>query len=274
MNMNIAIVTLVKNRQPALLNFLKGIVKLSEYPDELIIIHMNEAAYPIPELPVRVKQIALQSDSKLPLAEARNAAVANAKSDYIIFLDVDCIASPNLVSDYKSAFQKADQLWSGKVRYLDKAAMDNEQLWESMHQISQPDPVRENLEKYTYEVFWSLNFGCSKSVFTQIGGFNENYKGYGAEDTDFAFRARQSKVALGTVNTFAYHQYHPSYNPPLNHLQDIVNNAKVFKQIWKVWPMEGWLSKFRSMGYVHWKGDELQILKMPDSMKIQECLKS
>jgi GT2 family glycosyltransferase len=272
--MEISVVTLVNGRKDALINLMKGIKHLSMLPAEVVVVHMNEAAYPLPDLPIPTVQIELQNEHLLPLAAARNYAINQAKYEHVIFLDVDCIPSPGLVLDYQQAFEKADILWAGKIRYLSKAAMKKPNLLESLQELSDPDPVRVDTVDFSYELFWSLNFGCSKAVFKRIGGFDETFKGYGAEDTDFSFSARKNYVPIGTLNTFAFHQYHASYDPPLNHLEDILLNANVFRRKWNRWPMEGWLRKFQSMGYVDWRPDNLTIIKLPTQLEIDRCLKT
>jgi len=272
--MEISIVTLVHGRQSALKNMMEGIKRATIPPAELLIVHMNEPAYPLIDMPIPVVQLELFNEHLLPLAAARNYAINHARHEHVIFLDVDCIPSPTLVADYQQAFEKDDILWAGRIRYLSETAMMQPNVLENLQELSDPDPVRDADMEYTYELFWSLNFGCSKAVFKRIGGFDESFKGYGAEDTDFSFNARKNLVPISTVNTFAYHQYHPSYNPPLNHLQDILINANIFKSKWNKWPMEGWLKKFQNMGYVDWSADRLTLIKQPSAFEVDSCIKA
>lgn len=41
-------------------------------------------------------------------------------------------------------------------------------------------------------LFWSLSFAVTAREFTVIGGFDEDYLGYGAEDTDVGQRLARS----------------------------------------------------------------------------------
>ena len=67
--------------------------------------------------------------------------------------------------------------------------------------------------------------------------------------TDFAQLARAHDIAhLGVGGAWAYHQWHPSPQPPLQHLHDIVRNAGFFHAQWGWWPMAGWLEAFRELG--------------------------
>lgn len=272
--MKISLVTLVHNRKAALFNLIAGINSNSTLPDELVVIYMNEEQYYLPETLCPARQYSIASEHRLPLAAARNKAIESAQHEHVIFLDVDCIPGAELVAEYKQALiSDKNALWAGRVRYLPKVAMNSKDLWHKMHTYSLPDPVRAEGEDFTYELFWSLNFACTKTTFNKIGGFDEAFTGYGAEDTDFAFSARKNDVAIKTITGIAYHQYHLSYSPPLNHLEDIVNNATRFKEKWGIWPMEGWLKKFMGAGHVLWTDDSLILTRKPTNEEIEAVLK-
>ncbi|WP_244215166.1 glycosyltransferase family 2 protein [Pedobacter miscanthi] len=266
-------VTIVKNRRSALLNLIRGLEYCKTTPSELIIVHMNEAPYRLPSasFPIHVKVVA--SEHHLPLAAARNLAIESANANQVVFLDADCIPSIDLFCVYRKAFSQADLLLSGRVRYLSGLVMSKTDLFEHMMAYSMPDPVREEIGQYPYELFWSLNFACSKAVFSRIGGFDERFIGYGGEDTDFAFSAKSAGVELKTIDAIAFHQHHPSYDPPLNHLKDIICNAKAFQEKWGIWPMEGWLAKFQHAGLISWRDGRLELLRVPSAQEIRQALK-
>ncbi|WP_240917588.1 glycosyltransferase family 2 protein [Phycicoccus sp. HDW14] len=101
-------------------------------------------------------------------------------------------------------------------------------------------------------LFWSLSFAVTADDVARIGGFDERYAGYGAEDTDVGQRlARAGGRLLFVGGAEAVHQFHPSPSPPVQHVTDIVANATTFADTWGWWPMEGWLEQFRELGLVH-----------------------
>ena len=272
METKISVLTLVKGRHAALLNLVKGLSLNSTAAIELIVVHMNEEPCTLPLVAFPVRSLSLYTDEQLPLAKARNLAVSSANAENCVFLDVDCIPAANFISLYQQAFRDEDILWSGAVRYLrDGFPEDLEPL--QLEKWSDPDPVRSNLPGLSYELFWSLNFGCSKTIFYKIGQFDEGYGGYGAEDTDFSFSARKQGIPLRSIPAVAYHQPHAGYDPPLNHLEDIVKNARVFHAKWQRWPMEGWLKKFQLLGYVSWTEDELSVVSIPAPAELEKYLK-
>ncbi|MBW5424850.1 glycosyltransferase family 2 protein, partial [Streptomyces sp. BG9H] len=100
-------------------------------------------------------------------------------------------------------------------------------------------------------LFWSLSFALTAATWERVGGFCESYTGYGAEDTDFAARATSLGVDLWWVGGApAYHQYHPTHTPPVQHLDDILRNGALYKARWGSWPMQGWLRAFEERGLV------------------------
>lgn len=272
-NKTISVLTIVHQREEALDNLLAGLRRSQVLPGEVIIVHMNEAVreYPPQGYPLRTHQI--MAEGHLPLAEARNLAAAKANGDKLVFLDADCIPAPDLTGRYAAALEGPQTLWTGAVRYLHNGAASSPELFDRPEELSRPDPVRDHRSAMRYELFWSLNFGCSKATFSRIGGFDPAFCGYGAEDTDFAFSARRQGVPVQWTAALAYHQHHASYDPPLNHLADIVKNAKVFKAKWGSWPMEGWLKKFAAAGFIRWDDEGLSILRLPAEAEIRAALK-
>ncbi|WP_232430935.1 glycosyltransferase family 2 protein [Pseudomonas massiliensis] len=270
------VITLVHGRSGHLHNLLQGLEHSTVLPLGLWVVHMNEPAAALHSDRFPVHEQVLEGVDGLPLARARNAILGLPVEGPWIFLDVDCIPSETLVEHYLAALRAyPHDLHLGAVRYLPEGA--NAPGWNeaSLRAQSVAHPLSvyrgEPGDELEHALFWSLNFACTRPVFERIGGFDEGYTGYGAEDTDFAFRAQARQVPLRVAEALAYHQYHPTYSPPLNHFQDIITNALRFHQRWKVWPMEGWLRSFAERGLVHWEGDTLQVLRTPDAAEVESC---
>ena len=99
------------------------------------------------------------------------------------------------------------------------------------------------------DLFWSLSFAASAEAWRQVGGFCEDYVGYGGEDTDFAHLAWPRGLDhRWHGDARAYHQWHPVSSPPVEHLDDILRNAALFHDRWGEWPMLGWLHAFEDAG--------------------------
>lgn len=135
-------------------------------------------------------------------------------------------------------------------------------------------PQTPSMQTDDYGAFWSLCFAITRQQFTKIGGFDTQYVGYGAEDTDFAFTARTLGIDLYLTADVAYHQQHSVYRPPLNHLDSIVLNANRFYNKWQHWPMQGWLEQFESMGLIDWQEQQqtpIEIIRSPTKKELDSA---
>jgi len=271
--MALSVLTIVQGRVHALNNLIKGLGLGSLIPDELIIVLMNEQPRPLHPAPFKICQVPMFSNSRMPLAAARNLAAKTASGERFVFLDVDCIPSPTLLESYMS-HPSAGCLLNGGVRYLGKDSISDDTDFAHLDLLSSPDIIRGGLDYLPHKLFWSLNFSCTADDYSKIGGFDEAFTGYGAEDTDFAFKAREKGIEMDLINDCAYHQYHESFSPPLNHFADILSNAKVFYNKWGCWPMEGWLARFAEMGLIDFRTDKISTIRSPSEAEIALCKKS
>ena len=215
------------------------------------------------ELHHRVVDLAADP-GRLPLAKARNAGAQAALAlgcDVLVFLDVDCLAGPDLVASYAAtADQARGTVWSGPVTYLPEGLGEAElaEPWLLDH----PHPARpapapgEVLTGGDPDLFWSLSFALHREAWQRCGGFHEEYAGYGGEDTDFGQQVAARGLGLGWLGSArAYHQHHPTSSPPTQHVDDILRNGAVFHRRWGRWPMLGWLEAFEDLGLVRRDGD-------------------
>lgn len=279
-----SVVTLVSGREGHLGALIRGLERSRRPPAELIVVRMNgwrPESPPWTDLDLRFVDAA-RPGGKLPLAAARNAGARAARSESLVFLDVDCIPSPSLSAAYGDGLAGFDGILMGEVRYLPPGAGDRFRAtgdFSGIEEAGTAHPVRETpplagVRRTTrYEVFWSLSFAVRRATFLErVGGFDEGYAGYGAEDTDFAFRARRAGVPLGWVGgAAAFHQHHETCDPPLHHLEDIVANARLFRGLWGAWPMGGWLAAFARMGLVGWEDDRLTLLRLPTPEEVSSA---
>lgn len=276
MTCTVSLLTIVRGRRAHLDNLLRGVARQTQPPEEVIVVHMNEVpptGLADPGVMLRQEQV-WDAEHTLPLARSRNTAAAAAQSELLLFLDVDCIPGPTYVEDMVTAIERSRGLVMGDVRYLPADTAPANWALADLEAAAIPHPrrpltePRELLFMREYHLFWSLSFGLFKKDFERLGGFDTRFRGYGGEDTDFAFTARKAKLPFYVYGTPVYHQHHATHTPPLNHLQDIVVNARAFHRKWGHWPMEGWLNEFEQRGYVRWTEDELEVLQLPDDKTI------
>ena len=276
--MKTSVLTIVRNRRGNLENLMRGLLRTRVLPEELVIVHMNQETYAdLPMMPFPVRQVQLSDPDVTPLAKARNLAARVAQSELLLFLDVDCIPHPELVGEMIDRQGQRPGLLMGEIRYLSENALSEDWTLKQLEAAGEPHPARPRvapgdlLPMDNYTLFWSLCFSIPRKTFYKIGGFDEDYRGYGAEDTDFAFRAERAGVPFAIVGAKAYHQYHHVYRPPLNNFESIVANANVFREKWNRWAMENWLGHFCENGYIAWCEEDIrpiQVLRRPTDQEI------
>jgi GT2 family glycosyltransferase len=237
-------------------------------PAAHVIVNMGAAPLSLPPSPCPRHIVDLAADG-LPLAAARNRAAAAAGSGTLLFLDVDCIPARGLIGAVAAAMANFDGLLCAEILYL--AGGEARGTWDEAdlsaravphpHRAFPPAGLR---TEPNYGLFWSLAFAVRAETFAALGGFDERFTGYGAEDTDFAFRARAAGIALAFLGgAGAFHQHHDVYDPPLQHFADIVANARLFFARWGAWPMRGWLEAFAARGLVRLTAARLEVIRPP-----------
>lgn len=279
--MKASALTLVRNRREHLVNLMLSLEAQTQRPDELVIAWMQpEVETDLPKTHFPVRHIMVEGDA-LPLAKARNAAVNAAAFDALIFLDVDCIASPTLVARYREALIQRPALYIGEVHYLPADAvrhrtggtLDLARL-AAMGERHPARPAIENDEirhEPDHGNLWGLSFALMRQDHHRAGGMDEGYRGYGGEETDYAWRLAAANVPFYWVGgALAWHQHHPMYAPPWPHFEAIIANARRFYARWDQWCMEYWLNQFHEAGAIRWspEAQDLELLRHPTQEEI------
>lgn len=298
----VSVITTCHGRNQHLYNLLASLMHGSVRPAEVIIVNDDAAPEQLSAFALNIVQIPtttgiqLNSSKGQPdfdIGRNRNLGAAKASYDALIFLDVDCIIAPTFIEQLYAKLQlHPDALLMGQPRYLLRPLTDTESnelqqgtLPEShLSNLSVYNPYRYNFEPtchatvkndmeqtQDYGTFWSLCFAINKAQFNKIGGFDTSYIGYGAEDTDFAFMARELTIDFYLTADVIYHQQHSVYRPPLNHLASIIINANRFYDKWQHWAMAGWLADFSDMGLIDWQSEQthaITTIRQPSTAEI------
>ena len=260
-----AVVTIAHGRHEHLRGQGWGLLRQTQPPDLYVVVAMGDreiGAVVHEQHPDAVTVDVSAATADLPLAEARNEGARTAigaGAEMLVFLDVDCIPEPSTVARYTEVLESADGgrplVACGEVRYLPPVDHPREYRGPGLRERAEPHPARPTPANGTVlmggdvRLFWSLSFAVTAGHWQALGGFDEAYTGYGAEDTDFGQRLAAAQGALCWVGgATAYHQHHPTQVPPVGHLASIVRNANVFHEQWGWFPMEGWLAEFRARG--------------------------
>lgn len=270
-----SVLTLVRGRDDHLRNLMRGLARQSRAPLELVIAWMQpEPAPDLPDPGCPVRHLHVPGEP-MPLAAARNRAAAAARGERLIFLDVDCIPGPNLVAAYAEA--QAEALLLGEVLYLPENAVEPGLDYAALDRLGQVHPARPPIpeagsrpEPNPTEL-WGLSFSLPAEAYARVGGMDEGFTGYGAEESDFAMRLAASGLPTHWIaGARAYHQHHPVHVPPLHQFEHILRNAARFHARHGRWCMEYWLGQFREAGFIAWDpdGPTLERLATPSPAEI------
>jgi hypothetical protein len=273
----VSVLTLVRGRRAHLQYLVEGLARSTEPPGELIVVNMDAMPLVLPrqEFPVRI--IDYPAGGALPLGAARNRAAAAAAHRLLCFLDVDCIVSARTLSLVRVAFERQDCVLAPEVLYLGAGDIGRDWREGVLRRRGMRHPVRNfplsgQVREFNPGFLWSVAFAMRASSFYRIGGFDEQFTGYGAEDTDLGFRANARGLPLiYQAGAPVFHQYHPIYEPPLQHFADIVRNAVLFEARWGIWPMQERLDGFVAAGLLERTARGVRILRYPTPAEVAQA---
>ena len=275
----VSVLTLVKGRQDQLRNVVRFLGNQTRLPDELVVACMDslDRTDLFADFPIKLVDV---EDGGLPLAKARNQAASAASGGLLIFLDVDCLPSPDLVASYtKSYVSHPEAAFMGEVFYLPALPQERFEEGENFNLlmgegVRHPSkrPFTEFLEpEPDHGELWGLSFALGSTTFRDVGGFDERFERYGAEETDFATALDHADVPLYRCPAaLALHQHHVVHIPPVQHFDSIVANAQRFYDKWGRWCMDYWLGQFREKGWIEWTADSIKVLERPGEADLAE----
>jgi GT2 family glycosyltransferase len=255
----------VRDRVGHLANLVAGLGRADGAPSFELLVGWMGGEDPRPTLErsrgFEARAIEIEGD-ELPLARARNELGDAASGSLLVFLDVDCVPSAGLFASYAKALRENDALAIGETRYLPRGFRADGADERSLRRAARPHTERVGLFPEpgevriggAHELFWSLSFAVRRETFRErIGGFDEDYRGYGIEDTDFAMRAARSEVPLAWVGgALAFHQHHPPTRLRPEGVPALVENVRRYRESWGEWPAKGWLEELAAAGMIDW----------------------
>ncbi len=127
------------------------------------------------------------------LARGRNAGIARARGERIIFIDDDVLPLPDFVAEHLHA----GSTYPGRIV---RGGVINVESYDEL-----PPPVW-SIGNYSANSFWTTNVSVPLQTLRDIGGFNERFSEYGWEDIDVGLRLRDAHVrAVFNPHALAYH---------------------------------------------------------------------
>lgn len=130
------------------------------------------------------------SNSKMYPGKARNLAVKNANADLFAFIDADCVPDSNWLNEIYSTLKNGYEIVIGPIKNLypfhPVASVDNILQFVDFQKSRNPKSIVH---------FPACNFGITKQLFEETGGFSEDY----ASGEDILFSQDAIKKSNGKV---------------------------------------------------------------------------
>lgn len=187
----------------------------------------------------------IESKENNGFGKGNNLAVQQAKGEYLLLLNVDTVLQDQLkvAFDYLKRHKEIGALginmWNGNKEYLQAAGKFPNMvnlIWMKKAFQFHKDFISGQFSKQTYEVDWLTGsfILMPKFVYTEIGGFDEDYFLY-VEDVDFCKRIADlgyKRIFYSKLNYVHYVGFNKKKNPMLINGYRLYIN-KHFKGIYK-----------------------------------------
>jgi GT2 family glycosyltransferase len=138
------------------------------------------------ELPVPVRLIRTTRPVTSPVA--RNIGIHAADTDWLGFLDADCVASPDWLNNLTGAADAAHRVVGGGV------AFGQVSYWGSVHNVSMLHDFHVSALAGPRELLPTLNLLVHRSVIELVGVMNEQLRR--AQDLEWTVRMRNQGIGL------------------------------------------------------------------------------
>lgn len=198
---------------------------------------------------------AWQEDKGFRASASRNNAFLRSSGEYIVFLDGDCIPAEDFIDKHRRLAEKgffvtgtrillSEKFSAGLVSGLGKLETNNFLSLFKHYCCNEINKVSSAL----YLPFWprklatdswkklrSCNFGIWRDDFISVNGFDEDFVGWGFEDSDLAVRLINVGVKgkAGNFAVTAFHLYHKQLKtkkegPGWDRLTNTIKSKKIW----------------------------------------------
>ena len=227
--MQISLIITTYNRPDALLLVLKSVECQSLVPDEVIIADDGSNEHTQESIDNFITHSSIniihsyQNDKGFRAAKSRNKAISKSTGDYIILIDGDMILHRNFIYDHKKNAQNGFFTQGGRVLLSRKKS---DEVLESGNLVfnifskglsNRKNALHSDLlskllsrKKNYLRGLKTCNVSFYKKDCISVNGFNNNFEGWGREDSEFFVRLMNKGVNRKTLrfNAIQYHLWH------------------------------------------------------------------
>ena len=228
--MRTSLIITTYNWKEALEISLLSVFKQSQLPDEIIIADdgSDKATKETIERLAKDSPVPLihswQQNRGFRLARSRNKAIARSTGEYLILIDSDILLDKHFIADHILAAKAGFFVQGSRVLLNKKITQQTLQHKKLRVCICAPgienrkNCLRSNLLSRLFSFsskklkgIKTCNFAFWKQDAQAINGFNEEFLGWGREDSEFTARLLNNGIRRQNIrfNALAYHLYHP-----------------------------------------------------------------
>jgi len=245
--MKVSVIVTTYNRPDALMKVLNGLCFQTLIPDEVIVaddgsdpetqkyIHIFQAdAPPYPLIHV------WHENKGFRLAKIRNRAIKKTNGEYIIMLDGDCIPEKHFIEDHHYLAEKGF-FFQGKRVLIDRQ-LSTEFTYKTANALSIKYVFSKNISNAHHLIrlpffpaysstklngIRGCNMGFFKKDIFAVNGYNENFTGWGREDSELAVRLYKYglKRKEQPFKAICFHLWHKT-----NDRKELVKNNLLLKK--------------------------------------------
>jgi GT2 family glycosyltransferase len=184
---------------------------------------------------IKIKYLYYDRTEKSCASFARNRGIENSTGELLIFLDCDQMVDSNFISEHilfhnSSAFKEGiiEVGTRKKIRDGQDINIDNYKQLQFDRDVRFKvfDIFSSNFAflKGNWHLVFSHNILMPRRLLEKCGGFDENFKGWGLEDCELAYRLKKNGAAIVyNPNIEAYHQFHNEIHNQNRYIQWIKN---------------------------------------------------
>jgi hypothetical protein len=170
-------------------------------PVEVVV--ADDGSRRLPDVPVPV---VTQEDRGFRAAAARNLGVRHTRAEVLVFLDADTVPEPEFLARLtRRVAVCGDVLAVGRRRHADLTGLAPgadpraaprlpDPAWLDEGYAGSRDLLDADGRSFRYVI--SAVLACRRTLFADVGGFDERFVGYGGEDWDLAYRAWNAGAVL------------------------------------------------------------------------------
>lgn len=219
---SIGLIITTFNQPEALRAVLSSVCQQTRIPDQVIVV--DDGSTYITRNIVRMyeKELPLtycwQPDMNFRVSRSRNLGISKNRAEYLIFIDGDCLLPSDFIKQHLE-LSHPDKMIAGSRILLSKTKTDKifnslndnfQQILGGYKHYHIPLGFIRDLKKKDWELVRTCNVSLHTERVLSVYGFDENYVGWGLEDSDFVVRLIRTGCTIrsGRLAVCVNHLFH------------------------------------------------------------------